>query len=255
MTWPARLRLFLGLVVVIVAAGALTLHLNAAKGVVHSTSAQVTAQSYEVGTSWAGMVVNQRVKVGDAVSDGDPLFVIRSAELTRDVAAGLLDTSKASTVVDPDGNLVVTATDDGVVTKVDETQGTFVVAGSPLATVDKADSLTVRADLTLSPEQLSRLEKGARVELTLPDGTTLHGTGGNVSVRTAGQDAEVRLTVTSDQLVRGAADGLVVPGTPVSAAVHLRNGGVVSEAASWLGARWDGDVLPWITHTWSDLVR
>lgn len=255
MTWPARLRLTFGLVVVIVAAAALTLHLNAAKGVVRSTSAEVTAESYEVGTSWAGMVVDQRVAVGDAVAAGDPLFVIRSAGLTRDVAAGLLDPSKASITVDPSGNLVVTATDDGVITKIDETQGTFVVAGSPLATVDKADSLKVRADLTLSPEQLSRLEEGAPVELTLPDGTTLHGTSGAVSVRTAGQDAKVRLTVTSDQLVRGAADGLVVPGTPVAAAVRLRNGGVVSEAGSWLSTTWDATVLPWITHTWSDLVQ
>ena len=70
MTWGSRLRLLLGMLLVLVAAAVATYLLNQNRGHVQSDSAQIAARTYSVGTPYEGLVVDQRVQVGD-----DPLRV------------------------------------------------------------------------------------------------------------------------------------------------------------------------------------
>jgi multidrug resistance efflux pump len=85
MTWASRIRLLVGTLVVLVLAAVATYNLNESKGVAASDSAQILAKTYEVGTPYAGLVVDQMVDVGDAVTKGQPLFVIESASLQYDI--------------------------------------------------------------------------------------------------------------------------------------------------------------------------
>src|SRR5690606_6068241 len=128
---------------------------------------------------------------------------------------------------------------DGTVVDVSATRGTFVQAGTPLATVERAATRFVRAEYLLTPEELARLDDGAEVTITLPDESTLPGRVDGAVVRTAQGKAEVVVTVTSPTLV-GSTAPLTSTGTPVVTALHLRNDGVVTTVAERIEAFWAG---------------
>ncbi|WP_182112935.1 MULTISPECIES: HlyD family efflux transporter periplasmic adaptor subunit [unclassified Actinotalea] len=231
MTWGARLRLLVGLVLVLALAAWLTIHLNDRRGEATSTSASIHTRTYDVGSSYAGLVVTQEVEVGDAVTQGQPLFVVDSAALRHDLLIGLVSPDVPGSGIAADGTLTVTAAADGVVSELAASRGTFVQAGTRMATVDTDGTLTVQAEFTLTPEQFARVEDRAPVSIRLPDGTTLDGSVDEVDATTAAGQAQAVVTVASAGLVRGDADGLVAPGTPVTAVLTLDNDGLVSTVA------------------------
>ena len=70
MTWTSRIRLLAGMLVVLVVAALATYQLNETRGVAASDSAQILAKTYDVGTPYSGLVVDQLVDVGDPVTTG-----------------------------------------------------------------------------------------------------------------------------------------------------------------------------------------
>lgn len=242
MTWGARLRLTLGLLLVLGLVGWLTVHLNAARGQATSSSAEIRTQTYDVGSSYAGLVVAQEVAVGDTVTEGQPLFVVDSAALRHDLSIGLVTPDAEAPGIGADGTLTVTAAADGIVSDLAVSRGTFVQAGTRMATVDTDGTLTVNAEYTLSPEQFARVDDGAHVAVRLPDGSTLDGAVHHVDAVTAAGKTQAVVTVSSRGLVRGAADGLVAPGTPVTAVLELDNEGMVSTVVEAV-ERTVGDLL------------
>lgn len=231
MTWASRLRLLAGTLVVLVVAALATYHLNETRGRATSDSAQILAQTYAVGSPYAGLVADQHVEVGDEVHEGDPLFVIDSAGLTYDLAHGLVTDSPEFTDVDDQGRLVVLASGDGRVTQLAATRGTFVPSASTLATVQRTGTLYVQGEYTLTPKEYARLPEGADVTVTLPDGSTVAGGVDRVDVTTVDGRAQAVVRITSDDLVEGASNGMVAAGTPVVAQIALTNDGVVTTVA------------------------
>ena len=231
MTWSNRLRLGLGIIAVIALAGVLTLHLNADKGLATSTTGTITSEHYNVASPYSGLVTEQFVKKHDTVKAGDPLFTIDSPALRNELAADMEPTSTAATTVKKDGTVVVTATAAGLVTDVEAVTGTFVQGSATLAKVDRAGTLEVEADFTLTPNEYARVEDKAPVTIVLPNDKRLEGTVETVDVKTKNGNAEAVITIASDELVLGAENGLVATGTPVTAELHLRNDGVVSTVA------------------------
>ncbi|GEL93726.1 HlyD family efflux transporter periplasmic adaptor subunit [Cellulomonas composti] len=228
MTWRIRFRLLAGLLVVLVVAALATYHVNVRRGTAVSDSAQILAQSYVVGTPYAGLVVGQQVEVGDEVVAGAPLFVVDSASLERDLADGTVSAAGASTTIDADGDLVILATDAGVVTDVAAQEGTFVSAADHLATVQRAGTLYVQAEYTLSPKEYARVPQDATVTIELPNSATVTGHVERVQVTTVAGQAQAVVTVASDDLEDGGQNGLMNAGTPVVASLALRNDGVVT---------------------------
>jgi len=231
MTWSNRFRLVAGLFVVLAITALLTFHLNKEKGLATSSSGSITSESYDVGTPYAGLVVEQLVEDDAVVVAGDSLFVIDSAALRNEVSLGLEPSATSASVVDAEGRLVVTAASDGIVTDVDAQVGTFVQGSAILAKIDRANTLEVEAEFTLSPTEYARVEDDALVTIVLPNQKTLSGTVESMDVETNEGSAEAVVTVVSTELVLGAENGLVASGTPVSAKLHLRNDGVVSTVA------------------------
>ncbi|MCR6690197.1 HlyD family efflux transporter periplasmic adaptor subunit [Cellulomonas sp.] len=228
MTWRVRLKILTGTLVVLVVAALATYHVNQTRGTAVSDSAQILGQSYTVGTPYPGLVVDQQVEVGDEVREGDPLFVIDSTALERDLSLGTVSTAGASTDIDDEGDLVVLATADGTVVGLTATEGTFVSAADHLATVQRAGSLYVQAEYTLSAKEYARVPDDAAVSIVLPNTATLSGHVDHVQVTTVAGQAQAVVTVVSDELVQGEQNGLVNAGTPVEARLALRNDGVVT---------------------------
>ena len=225
MTWANRFRLLLGFVVVVGIVLGCTLILSQRETEVDSRSASVNATTYTVGSDYAGTVVTQSVKQGDTVKTGQPLLTIQSATLAAALAARTkVPTSTAYTVTAP-GTLTLLATQPGIVSKIGAHVGGFVSAGSAVATIDRAGSLFVLADFHLDPYDFSRVQKGAKVDLILPNQQQLTGTVASITVKTVGGKANASIEVHSAQLVRGTHNGLVMPGTPISATLRLRPDG------------------------------
>ena len=222
MTWANRLRLLVGLVVVVAIALGATLILSERETQVESHSAQVKAVTYTVGSNYAGTVVAQPAGVGDKVKKGEPILTIQSAALATNTTR--VPSSSAYTV-GSSGMLTLVATRAGTVAKVGAHVGGFVSAGSAIATIDRRGSLYVLADFRLDPYDYSRIEKGAKVDLILPNQQRLTGTVSRISVTTMGSEADATVEIHSSQLVGGTHDGLIAPGTPISATLHLRDDG------------------------------
>jgi multidrug resistance efflux pump len=227
MTWANRFRLFVGLIVVIAVVLGCTLILSQRETEVDSKTASVKATTYTVGSDYAGTVITQTVNQGDTVKTGQPLLSIQSATLAAALAAHTkVPASSAYTVTAP-GTVTLLATQPGIVSKIGAHVGGFVSAGSAVATIDRSGSLFVLADFRLDPYDFSRVQKGAKVDLILPNQEQLTGTVSRITVTTIGGRADASIEVHSAQLVRGTHNGLIMPGTPVGATLRLRPDGLL----------------------------
>jgi multidrug resistance efflux pump len=219
------MKLVLGLVAVVALVAGLTVLFNQRQHAALSTTAAIAAQEYPVGTDYGGTVVQSFVKQGDAVRAGDPLVSVRSLTLLQDLGEGLLSPSTVAYAVSEDGVTTFTAAVDGTVDSLDAREGAFVQPGAILATLHRADSLFVSASFTLSPTDYARVERGAQVDLLLPNRAKLSGEVTEVSVSTVDGSAETDVLVQSDGLIEGDLDNLVQVGTPVEATMRLRDDG------------------------------
>lgn len=233
MTWSNRLRLLGGLLTMVVVVAAATFHLNDTQARVESSTAQVAAQSYTIGTPYAGLVVQQLVEIGSTVSDGDPLFLIDSANLQRDLAQGVVPPRTVEQDIDPEGYLIVRATGDGTVTALEGEFGTFVRESTEMATVQRADSTYVQAEYTLTPHQYARIGESPQATVILPDGREIIGDVADITVVDLDGESRVVVDVYCEEFRTAEADDrLVSTGAPVVARLHLDNDGVVTELAS-----------------------
>lgn len=238
MSVGARLRLVVGVLVVLLVAAGATYHLNQTRGRAVSTSAQILGHEVVVGAPYGGVVLTRTVDVGTQVHQGDPLFVLDAPALALAIAAGRNDVP-TSTKVDGNGHLVVEAAADGTVTSVSGEPGSSVQAGAELARVQRTGSLYVEAQFTLTPKEYARVPQHAPVTVRLPDGTTVTGTADELRTTTVDGSARTVATVTSPQLTDGG--GLIAAGAPVVAELQLRNDGWVSRISDQVRAlvvRW-----------------
>jgi multidrug resistance efflux pump len=228
MSVGARIRLVVGVLLVLCIAAGATYHLNQTRGRAVSTSAQILGHDVVVGAPYGGVVLSRSVEVGAQVHQGDALFVLDAPALALALSSGRKDVP-ASTTVDSQGHLVVEAAADGTVTSVTGEPGSSVQAGAELAHVQRTGSLYVEAQFTLTPKQYARVVENAPVQVQLPDGTTVTGTATDLRTTTVDGTARTVATVTSPQLSDGG--GLIAAGAPVVAVLDLRNDGWVTRAS------------------------
>ncbi len=223
MTWSNRFRLFFGAILVLVLVAGATFVFTQRQAQVVSVSAEIVAQTYDVGADYPGVVTRRLVDKGDHVDENDPLFVIESLQVARDVELGVLDPAKND--VATDGSLTVRAAVPGTVRDLEVNEGSYVSSGVAVATIEQDDTLTARAQFVLAPRDFGRIEDGAAVDLLLPDQRQISGALTEISVETVKGDAHVTADISSDGLVAGDANGLVRSGTPLEARLHLRDDG------------------------------
>lgn len=236
MTWGNRFRLLLGSIVILVVVAGLTLLFNQRQHQATSSSASIKAVEYPIGSDYAGTVTATFVKNGQAVQKGAELLTVQSAQLVRDVREKAITTSTDAYRVTPAGAITFLAPVDGTVASTSTQLGAFVTAGSTLVTLDQADSLTVTAQYTLTPRDYERIGDNASVDLRLPNEQVVAGKVSDISVSTNGGQAQARITVASSGLKEGGDHGLIRPGTPVTAMLHLRDDGPLAGVQDQLTA-------------------
>jgi len=234
MTWANRFKMFVGLIVVVGIVAVLTLVFNQRQAQVMSASASIQAAEYPVGSDYGGTVLDRLVDEGDQVSAGQALFTLQSPTLMADLAEGLVTADNVAYSVAEDGILTLTASVDGILTDISTERGSFVQAGQVLAVIDKTGSLFVSADFVLTAGDYARIEPGAAVDIVLPNQTRMAGTMETLDVQTADGQAQTTARVISPDLVDGGANGLIAPGTPVTATIALRDDGILAGASDGL---------------------
>ena len=223
MTWGNRFKFFFGLIVVFAIVGAATLVFNQRQLRVESQTATIAATTMQVVTDYPGFVTKVLVKKGDQVAVGDPLFTLDSVQLKRDEAAGLVPSTRVG--ASSDGVLTVMASKAGIVSDVPVQVGAYAQPGTVLADVDESGTLYVEAQFKLSPLDFGRIPDKATVEYVLPNQQVLTGTVSSLDVKTVDGEAAATLHVDSAALVWGDQQGLIQPGTPVTATLYLRDDG------------------------------
>ncbi|QWS33371.1 HlyD family efflux transporter periplasmic adaptor subunit [Curtobacterium aetherium] len=234
MTWTNRLRLYGGILVVLVVVAACTLVFNQRRSAVTSASAAISAQEYAVGTDYGGTVTEEYVEEGDTVREGQELMQVQSLQLAQDIRKGVVgsDTTTSAYEIERDGLITFKAEVSGTVAKLDVKAGGYVQAGSELGTIHKAKSLFVTSEFLVSPRDYGRISDGATVDLLLPNDRSIQGTVKNVSVVTdADGQAKTTVAVESPELSSSPSSGVTSPGTPVDATLHLRDDGRLAGVA------------------------
>ena len=226
MTWTNRLRLFGGLLAVLVLVAILTLVFNHRQTQAQSLTATVKTDSYDVGASYGGTVIKQYVKENDSVAVGEKLFTMQSPQLQSDVANDIeVKSTGAYDVNGKKGTITYKATVAGQVDVLSAKLGTTMTGGQPFARITVTGSQYVLAQYLLTPREYERVQQGASVEVLLPNNEKIAGTVSNISVATDRGNAAAELRVDSNQLSDPALSTLTKDGTPVVATVRLRDDG------------------------------
>jgi multidrug resistance efflux pump len=236
MTWTNRLRLLAGLLAVIALVAALTLVFNQRQNRAASLTATVGADTYLVGAAYGGTVVEQHVRDGDTVEEGQQLFTILSVGLQQDLANGLkIQSSEAYDVNTDKGTVTYKATVAGQVSELTARLGNALATNQPFAKITVTDSQFVEARYLLTPRDYERVVEGARVSILLPNNSTVDGQVSSIEVATDDGQARAKVRVDSSELHRADLGDLTKPGTPVVATIELRDDGPlagVSDLAS-----------------------
>jgi hypothetical protein len=201
MTWINRLRLFGGLLGVVLLVAVLTLIFNQRQTKVASLSATVAADQYQVGAAYGGTVIKQFVKEGDVVKKGQNLFTIQSVGLQQDLSNGVnIASSDAYDVNKKASTLTYKATVEGQVSGLKAKLGNSLGSGQDFATISVTNSQYVDAEYLLSPGDYGRVEKAAPVSILLPNNKNIPGTVTTVEVATDSGKARTDVRVDSDAL-------------------------------------------------------
>lgn len=226
MTWINRLRLFGGVLGVLLIVAVLTLVFNQRQTEVTSLDATVATDTYDVGAAYGGTVIKQYVNEGDVVAKGDKLFTIQSVPLQQDLSNGLeLSDNEAYDVDAKAGTLTYKATVAGQVTTLKAKLGNALGTGAPFASISVVGSEYVDAKYLLSPRDYDRVVEGAQVDILLPNNQTVVGTVTTIRVATEEAQALTEVRVDSKDLASGELETLTKTGTPVIATLHLRDDG------------------------------
>jgi hypothetical protein len=220
MKFTSRLEFICGILFVLLLVGALILYLNNSMSQSHSTKAELAADASAIGTDYPGLVVKQNVEVGDKVTKGKTLFELKSAQLTESLSNKTVSLSSLPFTVDSTtGNILIKASDDGVIEKLNYRAGSYVPAGGILATVNTVGSLHAVAYFKLSPPDYARISKSSKLSLKLPDNTSMEATVFDISLVSNGDhvDTVVKARIKDADI----SDFRFSVGTPVQATLQL----------------------------------
>jgi multidrug resistance efflux pump len=232
MNWRTRLRLLIGLVLVLGLVAVLTVQVNNRRGQAISQSATLQTERVSVGTDFAGVVTRQLVHSGDAVTAGQVLFEIDSAELAARTAAGQPVPTAAYFDIVGGRSVRIKATAAGNVGSIEFAEGAFVPSNTVLAWVDRTDARYVDATFKLSAGDYARLPRDAAVMILLPSGQEVAARVADVSVQGIGGEALTVIRADGPALSQATDASIFAPGTPVSARLTLKNDNFVTRAAA-----------------------
>ncbi len=220
MTIKNRFKFIFGIIFVFMLVFVLSLYLNNALSTLHTSRADLNTDSIAVGTDYPGLVVNQYIQEGDKVHKGEKLFEIRSQQLNDALSSGQTTLSSLPFSLNKNNqNIILEASSDGFIQKINYGVGSYAPLGSIVATLNTVNSLFVEAHYSLSPQDYARIQKGDILIVTFPDNSQVQATVYNISLVSNGTSVD---TVLKARLQHAdLANFRFSVGTPVQATLKL----------------------------------
>jgi len=221
MKFFARIRLLIGIIFIIVLVGALFIYLNYSMSVVSSRSASLQSDMNAISVEYGGVIKKRYVEVGSKVKKDDPLFELTSTELSEALRTDRISQESLLFSLTPDGDILLRASNAGVLRQVNFAEGAFVPANGAIATLALDGSAYVTAKYSLQAPDYARINRNNPVKVTLPDNTRLDAKVFDITLE---QDGDKVLTIVKARFDK---DADISPtfsvGTPVSTSWQLEN--------------------------------
>lgn len=229
MTVSGRIRFLIGIIATLGLIGSLVLLLNANMSRIASEKAEIGYDSYTVGTPYPGVIVEQYAHVGESVKENDLLFEVQSPTLTDDLAK---DRASADSFdLSPQGFLQIRAANDGIISKVAFTEGSYVSGSLDIATISIENTAYVEGEFLLSPPDYSRVVEGSRIDVLLPNNQLIKATVIDTTVRNEDNKAVTVVRAKLDQKLESTA---FANETPVQATLHLGGKTVIDNTVDFI---------------------
>jgi len=234
MTWTNRLRLFAGVLGIVVLVAALTIIFNQRQNRITSFTGEVAADVYTVGADHAGTVTAQFVELGEEVTPGEPLFTVQSLQLLEELANGLeVSDTEAYKINHKRGAITYFAVKAGVVNELHARLGNSVPVGQGLATITSTGNRFVTASFRLVPRDYARVTPGVPARIILPDGAIIVGRVEEITAEPDDTGTISKLRVSSGEFGTAPAS-LTNPGAPVTVTVDLADSGPLAGVGDML---------------------
>jgi len=190
MNKSSKFKFLIGILMVFVLVAGLLVYLQYSMSRSTSRSARIDANTYTIGVDYSGIIEKQYIEEGQTVKTGDSLFEIRSSALAGAIADKKIEVSTLIFDVTKEGNILLKASNAGVVNTVNYREDTYVPANNELARINLADELFVTGTYRLSPPDYARIKKGSTVLVTLPDNQKLKATVFDISLVSKDTDVD-----------------------------------------------------------------
>lgn len=208
--------------VLVVVAASLVVYSNYSAARVTAQGATVQSATYSVGTEFSGVITQQFVQAGNIVTAGEPLFYLKSSDLTSALNNGQITTADLTSSLTGDGQLIISAVKAGRVQQVDYSLGSFVPANKEIATLTDASNLKVDGVFKMTAHQFAEVNDTTPLQVTLANGSKLTTNVSEINILQQGAILSVDISATInnstayDQLQAGNS-------SPAKATLQLNN--------------------------------
>lgn len=215
----ARLKFFMGIIVIVCVVLALFVYLEHSMSRVYSIDGQMQSDSFTVGVGYSGIIEKQLVNDGDYIDAGDPLFELRSPTLAEALKNDEVARNSLLYESTEDGLILISAAAKGRVHRIAHRAGAFVPANTEIATINSQDGLYASAMFVLSPSDYARIGHGSRVLVTLPNGRTIESSVYDIRLDT--RDRQTYTTIRARLSASDVNESVFSVGTPLQVRMHL----------------------------------
>lgn len=232
MNKKALRSLIVWFLVLAVVAGSLVVYSNYSNSRVSAQGATVQSATYSVGTEFSGVITQQFVQAGAAVTPGEPLFYLKSSDLTAALSSGQITTADLTSGLTSDGQMIIAAAKAGRVQQIDYSLGSFVPADKEIASLTDASSLQVDGVFKMTARQFSQVSDTTPMQVTLANGSkiTTNVSETNILQQGAILSVDVSATIANtsayDQLQAGNS-------SPAKATLELNNTTLWHSLSNW----------------------
>lgn len=182
MSFRSILKLTFGLLILAGVMFLLIVQVEKQVGEVGAEKARLINTSYSVGADHTAVIVRQFVEEGDTITVGQTLFELKSSALSEALAEKRLAPEELLYPLNQQGNIVITASKAGVVSKVLYHEGSFVPANSEIAIIIDENALKAEATFNLTPKDFAKISKDTELVIMLPNGQETRATVGSIDV-------------------------------------------------------------------------
>lgn len=184
-----------------------------------SQQSNISANSYVLGLDYSGIITQEVVNKGDFVHKGDALAYVKSGALLADLKGNKITKQDLIYPLSDDNQIVIQATQDGIVDNVNYLAGSYVPANQTIFKITSKQAPYVISLFNLSRADFQRLNKSTELQVKLPNGRLVKSPIQQITVNDAADNNSPTVAVKVQSTIDP--DSNLLIGSPVTATLHL----------------------------------